>query len=52
MYGKSSSSDSSSSEEDDLDTLLLEMAFAPKVILGVRFNLEDISEGNCECMFR
>ena len=52
LYGESSSSDSSSSEEDDLDVLLLEMAFAPKLELGRRINLEDISEIDCERVFR
>ena len=52
LYGESSSSDSSSSEEDDLDVLLLEMAFAPKLELGLHINLEDISDIDCEHMFR
>lgn len=52
LYGESSSSDSSSSEEDDLDILLLEVAFALKLELGLRINLEDISEMDCERMFR
>ena len=51
LYGESSSSDSSSSKED-LDILLLELAFAPKLELGLCVNLEDISEMDCECLFR
>ena len=42
----------SSSDEDDLDILLVEMAFAPKVNLGRRINLEDITDTGCEQMFR
>lgn len=52
LYGESSSDTSSSSEDDDMDALLMEMAFASKVILGKRINLEDISERDCEQLFR
>ena len=52
VYGESSSSDSSSSDEDDMEILLLEMAFAPKLQLPPRIHLEDISEIDCENMFR
>ena len=51
MYDESSSRNSSSSE-DDQDALLIEMPFAPMVVLGVHINLEDISERDCERMFR
>ena len=40
-----------SSNEDDLDILLVEMAFAPKVYLGRRLNLQDLSDSECEQMF-
>jgi len=48
-YLDSSSSDSS---DDDLCELLLETAFAPKQKLGPHLNLQDISDDNCENMFR
>ena len=48
-----SSSDSfSSSEEDDLDLLLCELAFRPKPKLGTRLNIFDLSEVECEQLFR
>lgn len=52
LFDDSSTSDSSSSDEDDLDILLVEMAFAPKVYLGRRLNLQDLSDSECEQMFR
>ena len=52
VYGETSSSDSSSSDEDDIDVLLFEMTFAPKLKLGLRIHLEDINESDCENMFR
>ena len=48
-HADSSSDESSSSQEDDLAILLLEIAFAPKRVLGPRINVEDIS---CLHMFR
>ena len=52
LHDDSSTDDSSSSDEDDLDILLVELAFAPNVNLGRRFNLEDITDIGCEQMFR
>ena len=52
LYDDSSTHDSSSSDEDELDILLVEMAFAPKLNLGTRINLEDITDIGCEQMFR
>lgn len=48
----SSNSDDSSDEDDIFDIILHEMAFTPKRNLGPRLNLQDISEDNCEKMFR
>lgn len=48
----SSDQNSSSSEEDDLEILLLDLAFAPKRCLGLRVNLQDIPEEDCEWLFR
>ena len=47
-----SSSDSSSSDEDDRDLLLLELVFAPKIQPGHRLNLLDLSNLQCEQLFR
>ena len=52
LYDDSSSDQFSSSEEDELDILLMDLAFAPKRILGSRITLQDIPEEDCECMFR
>ena len=52
MYDESSSSNSSSNEEEEQDALLMEMAFAPKVVLCVHINLEDVSKKVCEHLFR
>ena len=52
LYDDSSTDDSSSSDEDDLDILLVELAFVPKVNLGRRMNLENITDSECEQMFR
>ena len=52
QFDYSSTSDSSSSDEDDLDILLVEIAFAPKVYLGRRLNLQDLGDSECEQMFR
>ena len=44
---------SSDSDEDDLpDVILYEMAFIRKRVLGPRLNLQDVSEDDCEKMFR
>lgn len=46
-------STSSSSEEDDLDFLLLNAMFPPKTVVNaLKLNLEDVSEDQCERMFR
>ena len=45
-------SSSSDSSDDDIDFLVLEMAFAPKRDLGNHLHLDDISEEECEPMFR
>ena len=52
LYDDSSTDDSSSSDEDDVGTLLVEMAFAPKVTLGRHMNLADLTDSECEQMFR
>ena len=46
-----SSSDASSSE-DDLEDLLLTLNEKPKRILGPRLNLEDLTNLECEQLFR
>ena len=52
LYDDSSTDDSSTSDEADLDILLVEMAFAPKVNLGRCISLEDITDIGCEQMLR
>ena len=47
-----SSSEGSSSSDDDLHFLFLEAAFPEPPLLGPRLNMEDISEIDCEQMFR
>ena len=47
-----SSSEGWSSSDEDLDFLFLEAAFPEPRLLGPRLNMEDISEINCEQMFR
>ncbi|XP_068713526.1 uncharacterized protein [Montipora foliosa] len=47
-----SSSEGSSSSDEDLDFLFLEAAFPEPRLLGPRLNMEDISEIDCEQMFR
>ena len=47
-----SSSDSSSSEEDDLEVLMFVLMEKPKRIFGPRLNLEDLTNLECEQMFR
>ena len=44
--------DSSSDEEDLFDVILYEIAFTRKPMLGPRLNLQDVSEDDCEKMFR
>ena len=45
-------SESSSDEDDLFDVILYEMAFTRKPLLGPRLNLQDLSEDDCEKMFR
>ena len=54
QYDDSSESDqSSSSDEEDLDFLLLDAVFPTKVSLDTpRLNLEDLSDEQCDRMFR
>ena len=47
-----SSSSTSSSSEDDLDLLLLEFAFAPKRVSQARIHIDDLSDLECEELFR
>lgn len=47
-----SSDSSSSSDEDDIDFLLCELAFRPKRKLGPRLNIADLSDMECEQLFR
>ena len=46
------SSSEDSSDEDDYEFLFLEMLFNPKQQLGKHLHLHDISEEDCETMFR
>lgn len=43
---------SSSSEEDDLELLLCELAFAPEPVHRPRIHLQDLSDVECEELFR
>jgi hypothetical protein len=47
-----SSSSEDSSDEDDYEFLFLEMLFSPKQQLEKHLHLDDISEDDCETMFR
>lgn len=47
-----SSSEGSSSSDEDLDLLFLGAAFPKPRLLGPRLNIEDLSEIDCEQMFR
>ena len=49
---RDSSDASSSSEEDDIDFLFCELAFRPKRKLGPCLNLQDLSDLDCEQLFR
>ena len=40
------------SEEDDMDILVCELAFRPKIKLGNRLHIADLSELECEQLFR
>ena len=51
-YDFNSSSSDGSSDDDDLDLILYDIAFTPKRKLGSRLNLQDITEDDCEKMFR
>jgi len=52
MLYDDSSSNSDSSDDDDLDVLFRETAFGEKRSLGEKLNLADITEVQCEEMFR
>ena len=52
MLCEDSSSDSPSSDEDELDFLVCEFAFNPKRMFGPRLNLLDLSNLQCEQLFR
>jgi len=52
MQYEDSSSESSSSDENDLDFLLCELAFKPNRVLGPCLNLMDLSDLQCEQLFR
>ena len=52
LYDHDSSSDSSSSEEDDLEDLVLFLLEKPKGIFGPRLNIEDLTNLECEQLFR
>ena len=46
-------SDSDSSEDEEMiAAIMLELALAPKVALGPRLNLDDLSQLECEQLFR
>ena len=47
-----SSSEGSSSSDEDLDFLFLEAAFPEPRLLGSRLNIDDLSEIDCEQIFR
>lgn len=47
-----SDSDQSSSDEDDLDMALFERMFSSTKFSLPRLNLEDLSDWQCEKMFR
>lgn len=51
-YDDSSSGMSSSSEEDDLDVLVCELAFSPKSFRQPLIHLQDLSDVDCEELFR
>ena len=51
-FNDSSSNSLSSSEEEDMDLLFCELAFRPKRELGTRLNLLDLSDLECEQLFR
>ena len=48
----SSTSGTDSCEEDDKDILLCELAFRPKLNLGQRLHIADLTELQCEQLFR
>ena len=53
VYENSSDDHSSSSDGDDLDLLLVDMMFPSTVKLAFpRLNLIDVSDAQCEAMFR
>ena len=48
----SSSDSSSSSEEEDLEILLCELDFQLKIVLGPHLNVMDLTNLQCEQLFR
>jgi hypothetical protein len=52
MLNDSSESDSSSSNENDLDLVLIDYMFPNKKPSVPLLNLEDLSDWQCEKMFR
>jgi len=52
MCDDSSSSSSSDSDSDDMDLLFFDAAFAESQPLGKRLHIDDVSETQCEQMFR
>ena len=52
LIADSDSSASDSSDEEDMDILLIDAAFPPNVSYGNRICLEDLSDFQCERLFR
>ena len=52
MYCDDSSSCTSSSDEEDLDLILLDLVVKPKQALGPKLHLEDLTDLECERLFR
>lgn len=52
MYCDDSSSCTSSSDEEDLDLILLDLVVKPKQVLGPKLHLEDLTDLECERLFR
>ena len=52
LDSSSTSAPDSSGEEDDMDILLCELAFRPKLNLGQRLHVADLTELQCEQLFR
>ena len=52
MYCDDSSSCTSSSDEEDMDLILLDLVVKPKQVLGPKLHLEDLTDLECERLFR